>query len=62
MNEVSSKEEKEYQYAPPVWSGHACPLLLLLVLFLFHFPRKQNKFNTSTNGSGQECPLHTSPS
>jgi len=36
-----------------VWSGHSCPLLLILILHLNFIAIAKIK------GSGQECPLHT---
>jgi hypothetical protein len=46
-----------------VWSGRSCPLLLILGLILIPGINDKINFNVNinikTNGSGQECPLHT---
>jgi hypothetical protein len=50
-----------------VWGGHSCLLLLTLGLFCRFVPdwelseanQKQHHTKINTNGSGQECPLHT---
>jgi|HubBroStandDraft_6_1064221.scaffolds.fasta_scaffold134141_2 hypothetical protein len=41
-----------------VWSGHSCPLLLNLFSSCVS-SYLTLKININSNGSGQECPLHT---
>jgi hypothetical protein len=45
-----------------VWSGHSCPLALILGLMLiFVFDPDSSNPRTNVKGSGQECPLYTNP-